>query len=294
MSVDAALARPQVMHPQSPSPAVTSWPVPPRWTDALGTVLGALGPRRWEDIEDAVDYVLTGVPATPPSFDGGCPKDHSLGGYNTAHRIVLAGLSAVPAIVAIRWARLLQVVRPPSQRTMEPIAGGLFEALLDDIADVFGVHHVPIDVAVLEDMAVELGLPPSSVLASAFAMGPDARDPMPSRACVTLSVMRGYDAALLRHAATLRTSIAQSDPASQCRAGRMLARAANTTLRVYGQVIDAMTTSADPQVRASTRSLVQRRDACRQVVVDELVTWHPLWPTLGRNRLSFVPQPLSA
>ncbi|MCL2467937.1 MAG: hypothetical protein FWF02_00390 [Micrococcales bacterium] len=294
--IETVVAQPQVVQPpaMSPSPAVTTTQVPARWTDALGTVLGSLGPRRWEDIEDAVDYVLTGTPSTPPSFVGGFGKEQQLGGYETAHRIVLAGMSAVPPIVAIRWARLLQAIRTPNPRTMVPLAGGLFETLLEDIADVFGVHHIALDVAVLEDMAVELGLPPSAVLASAFTVGPDAHDPMPSRACVALSVMRGYDAALLRHAATLRVHIAQSNPASQCRANRMLARAANTTLRVYGQVIDAMTASPDPQVRASTRPLVQRRDVCRQVVVDELVTLHPLWPARGASRLSFVPQPFPA
>lgn len=271
-------------------PAVATPQVPARWTDAVATLLGSLGPRRWEDVEDAVDYVLTGTPATPPTFDGGRAQEHGLSGYETAHRIVLAGLGEVPSVVAVRWARLLASIRHASTRTMMPLAGGLFETLLDDMAEVFDAqhHHIGIDVSVLEDMAVEMGLPPSSVLRSAFSMGPDSKDPIPSRACLALAAMHGYDAALLRHAAVMRVHIAQSDAPTQCRADRMLARAANTTLRVYGDVIDAMAASPDAEVRASTRPLVQRRDASRPVVTAELTD--PSWARLGR-RLSYVPQP---
>jgi hypothetical protein len=102
--------------------------------------------------------------------------------------------------------------------------------------------------------------------------------------------MHGYDAALLRHAAVMRVHIAQSDAATQCRADRMLAYASNTTLRVYGDVIDAMAASSDPEVRASTRPLVQRRDASRPTMVVDPVLTDPPWGRLGR-RLSYVPRP---
>ncbi|MCL2091696.1 MAG: hypothetical protein FWH11_10960 [Micrococcales bacterium] len=275
-------------------PALAAPQVPARWTDAVATLLGSLGPRRWEDVEDAVDYVLTGTPATPPTFDGGRARERMLGGYETAHRSVLAGLADVPPVVAVRWARLLATIRPPSSRTMMPLASGLFESLLDDMAEVFDArhHNIGIDVLVLEDMAVGLGLPASSVLRSAFTMGPDSRDPVPSPACLALSAMHGYDAALLRHAAVIRVHIAQSDTVTQCRADRMLARAANTTLRVYGDVIDAMAASPDPEVRASTRPLVQRRDASRPTPAAEPTT-DPPWARLG-HRLSYVPQPRRA
>ncbi len=281
-SATKALAQPAVATPQ----------VPARWTDAVATLLGSLGPSRWEDVEDAVDYVLTGTPSTPPSFGGGRARERALSGYEAAHRTVLAGLADVPPIVAVRWARLLASIRPPSIRTMTPLAGGLFESLLDDMAEVFDArhHHIAIDVSVLEDMAVELGLPVSSVLRSAFTMGPDSPDPIPSRACLALTAMHGYDAALIRHAAVMRVHIAQSDVATQCRADRMLARAANTTLRVYGDVIDAMAVSPDPEVRASTRPLVQRRDASRPTLAVEPDL---AWASLGR-RLSRVPQPRRA
>ncbi len=276
-------------------PAFATPQVPARWTDAVATLLGSLGPRRWEDVEDAVDYVLTGTPSTPPTFDGGRAREQALGGYEAAHRTVLAGLADVPPVVAVRWARLLASIRPPSTRTMMPLAGGLFEALLDDMAEVFDArhHNIGIDVSVLEDMAVELGLPVSSVLRSAFTMGPDSLDPIPSKACLALCAMHGYDGALLRHAAVMRVHIAQSDAATQCRADRMLARAANTTLRVYADVIDAMAVSPDPEVRASTRPLVQRRDASRPSLAVEPATTEPSWAGLGR-RLSYVPQPRRA
>lgn len=271
-------------------PAFVTPQVPARWTDAVATLLGSLGPRRWEDVEDAVDYVLTGTPATPPAFDGGRAREHALSGYEAAHRIVLAGLAEVPPVVAVRWGRLLASIRPATRRTMMPLAGGLFEALLDDLGEVFDAqhHNIGIDVSVLEGMAVELGLPASSVLRSAFTVGPDSPDPIPSRACLALAAMHGYDTALLRHAAVMRVHIAQSDAATQCRCDRMLAHAANTTLRVYGDVIDAMAASPDPQVRASTRPLVQRRDASRPFAPEP--TADPSWGVPG-HRLSYVPHP---
>ncbi|MDR3068884.1 MAG: hypothetical protein LBU50_05210 [Cellulomonas sp.] len=272
-------------------PAFATPQVPPRWTDAVATLLGSLGPRRWEDVEDAVDYVLTGTPSTPPIFDGGRARERGLSGYETAHRTVLTGLAEVPPVVAVRCARLLASIRPPSVRTMMPLSGGLFESLLDDMAEVFDArhHHIAIDVSVLEDMAVELGLPVSSVLRSGFMMGPDSSDPVLSRACLALTAMHGYDAALLRHAAVLRVHISQSDSVTQCRADRMLARAANTTLRAYADVIDAMAASPDPQVRASARPLVQRRAASRPTQAVEPAATNRL-----PRRLPYVPLPRRA
>ncbi|MCL2455588.1 MAG: hypothetical protein FWD18_09875 [Micrococcales bacterium] len=265
--------------------------VPTRWVDALSTLLGWSGPRRWEDVEDALDYVLSGTPATPPDFVGGRPQESVLSGYEAAHRIVLTGLGDVPARVALRWARLWMSLQDPIAKTMVPIGGGLIEALLDDLADVFGApsHRVPLDVAVLEVMTAQLGLPDSAVLLSAFQPGPEARDSIPSRACLTLTAMRGYDESLIRHAAVLRSHILDLDPEGQCHATRMLGRASTTTLRMYGGVIDALAQSPDPTVRASTRVLIQRRDASRpSITVEPLQS--PSWARLGRL-ITTVPQP---
>jgi hypothetical protein len=273
------------------TPPTTQPRVPTRWVDSLETLLGSLGPRRWEDVEDAVDHVLTGIPLIPPTFTGGRPQERALSGYESAHRLVLAGLESVPPKVALRWARLSMSIREPFAKTMVPIGHGVVEALLDELADTFDApgRHVPLDLTVLESMAAELGLGESAVLLSAFQLGPETLDAAPSRACLTLTALHGYEEALTRHAAVMRTHILAFDPQGQCRSAQMLGRASTTTLRVYAAVIDAMAESRDPAVRAATRLLVQRRDASRPAVSTASLM-NPSWQRLGQ-RLDHVPTP---
>jgi hypothetical protein len=239
--------------------------VPARWTTALSTVIGSFGPRSWDDVENTVDHILTGDPAVPPPLRGGRSIELTLGGYESAHRIVLAGLCEVAPAMALRWARLRTGLRGVEARTMTPIAGGVIETLLSDLAEMFGApgRRVPLDVLVLEDLVEAAGVPASAVLLAAFQPGPDAADAMPSRACQTLCAMRGYDEALTRHAAAMRLHILGFDPHGQVRAARMLEQAANPTLRVYAEVIAAMGDSRDAAIRAAARPLAQRIQASR-------------------------------
>jgi hypothetical protein len=265
--------------------------VSPRWIDALSTLLGSLGPRRWEDVEDGVDYVLSGRPPVPPAFNGGRPLEQALSGYEAAHRIVLAGLGDAPIDVAIRWARLRGSMRPAFARTMTVVGEGLVEILLDDLAETFGApsRRVPLSIRVLEDMTVSRGMAASAVLLSGMRLGPDSHDPLPSRACLTLTAMRGYDDALIRHAGEIRLHILGFDAYSQVRSAKMLERASTTTLRVYADVIDALARSADLAVRAVARGLQQRLNASRPTVAAPMMTPSATWATLG-NRLSSVPE----
>lgn len=236
-----------------------------RWMSSLSTLVASFGPRSWEDVETTVDHVLTGTPQVPPRLTGTRAIERTLSGYEAAHRTVLEGLGDVPAGVALRWARLRTALRGPMPRTMMPVAGGVVEVLLEDVANAFGasVRRVPVDVVVLERLVVEVGLPDTSVLLSAFQPGPDSKDAMPSRACDTLAAMRGYDESLVRHAATMRLHLLGLDPRAQVRSARMLERAATPTLRAYAEVVAAWGESPESAVRAAARPLAQRLEASR-------------------------------
>lgn len=280
--------------PQIAQDVATQVAVASRWTTALSTLVGSFGPRSWDDVENTVDHVLTGNPTMPPPLRGGRSIERTLGGYESAHRIVLAGLGEVAPEAALRWARLRLGMRGPEARTMVPIAGGVVEALLNDLAEMFGApgRRVPLDVVVLENLAEVTGLQSSAVLLSAFQPGPDAPDALPSRACQTLYSLRGYDEALVRHAAVLRLHILGFDPHGQVRSARMLERAANQTLRAYAEVIAAMGDARDAAVRAASRPLAQRIQASRpQLQTTEFVPGAlpgrqdslPGWASLGHR-----------
>lgn len=263
--------------------------IPARWTSSLSTMVTSFGPRSWEDVEATLDHLLTGTPALPPRLDGGRARERSLSGYETAHRVVLSGLADVPPAVVLRWARLRLLLVGPAPRTMMPTAAGVVEVLLDDMATVFDAprNPVPVDVAVLEAMVEQAGLPATSVLLSAFQPGPQAQDPLPSRACETLVVMRGYDEALVRHAAVMRLHLMGFDPRGQVRATRMLAHAATGTLRVYAEAVATLAESAEPTVRAAARPLVQRIEASHPhaPLVDEVPPLHgPLLDEVPHQR----------
>jgi hypothetical protein len=251
--------------PQTAQDAATQIAVAARWTTALSTLVGSFGPGTWVDVEDTVDHVLAGNPAMPPRLRGDRPLERTLGGYESAHRIVLAGLGGVAPEAALRWARLRLGMRGPETRTMVPIAGGAVEALLSDLAEMFGApgRQVPLDVVVLEHLAEAAGLQASAVLLAAFRPGPDAPDAQPSRACQTLCSMRGYDEALIRSATVLQLHILGFDPHGQVRSARMLERAANPTLRAYAEVIAAMGDARDAAIRAASRPLAERIQPCR-------------------------------
>ena len=251
--------------PQTAQDVGTQIAATARWTTALSTLVGSFGPGTWVDVEDTVDHVLAGNPALPPRMRGDRPLERTLGGYESAHRIVLAGLGEVAPEAALRWARLRLGMRGPEARTMVPIAGGAVEALLSDLAEMFGApgRQVPLDVVVLEHMAEAAGLQASAVLLAAFRPGPDAPDAQPSRACQALCSMRGYDEALIRNGAVLRLEILGFDPHGQVRSARMLERATNPTLRAFAEVVAAMGDARDAAIRAASRPLAERIHPCR-------------------------------
>jgi len=253
--------------------------VPRRWRKALESVLARLD-RGHPDLPGALrDYVLTGSPESALGRVARCddaPGALALwgsSGYPSVgdlEQSFYAGFESVPPEVALRWARVLEVVlvRNAYMLSLDPVGGGHWaEALVVQLTNVYASDGrsmpkgIPVDHEVIERLLAESGANPSDLLATAFRPSQAAGSYRYGRLREALRLLAGYEQAVRRHADVLRAVMRVPRAENQLLALEMLGPLGPDTLALFATELAEMATSTSSQVRAGATGPLMKVDA---------------------------------